>query len=85
MNVGVQADEADLANAVLTFLMHMQLTGVLPFEPSPTDKKPVAPDWVLEEHKEDWEEYEAILQLHCTWVRPTQLTKLVMFSLHCCC
>lgn len=48
--------------------MHMQLTGVLPFEPSPTDKKPVAPDYVPEENKASWEEYEAMLQLHYAWV-----------------
>ena len=54
-------------------VMHMQLTGVLPFEPSPSDEKPVAPDWVPDENKESWEDYEAILLLQNAWVSPTNV------------
>ena len=52
----------------LTYIMHMQLTGELPFEPSLTDERPIAPDWVPAENRERWEDYEAMLSPLDTWV-----------------
>lgn len=52
----------------LTCITHMQLTGELPFEPSPTDERPIAPDWIPAENKERWEDYEAMLSPLDTWV-----------------
>ena len=51
----------------------MQLTGELPFQPCPTDEKPLAPDWLPEDQKERWQECEAMLRLHEAWVRPGTL------------
>ena len=62
---------------LLTKFWTMQLTGELPFEPSDEDEMPVAPDYVHEEDKKRWEEYEAILRLQHKWVSQADPTCLV--------
>ena len=48
--------------------VHLQLTGELPFQPCPEDERPVAPDYVPEDKRQRWEEYEAISRLHESYV-----------------
>lgn len=49
-------------------MMVLQITGQLPFVPKLHEARPVAPDWVAEEGKKRWEEYEMMLALHRQWV-----------------
>ena len=46
----------------------MQMTGQLPFFPNLDEPRPVAPEWMAEEGKERWQEYEMMLTLHRQWV-----------------
>ena len=59
---------SNAAGKVSLGAVDLQLTGNLPFLPSPEDEQYVAPDYVPEDRRQRWEEFEAILRLHEAYV-----------------